>query len=205
MIYPLLMQILQSVIALIVAFFLTSMIQKAFRVREDSSWLPPTFVVMAGNFLRWAIWVAAALLILEIFGLPLRAIWAGILSTALIIAVAFFASWSLLSNILSSMILIAFSRMRVGDIVELRDVKRDESGIRGRVVDINLFFVSIEEVQQESAADQSPAPAVTQIPCHMFMYRATRCWPGHRTKPLSQAMREESPELRKQPPHHGGV
>lgn len=205
MIYPVLMQILQSLLVLIAAYVLVGLVARAFQLREDRMWLPPTFVVMAGNFLRWGIWIFAIMLVFEIFGLPLKVLWAGILSTALVVAVAFVASWSLLANMLSSMILIAFSRMRVGDVVELCEVKRDEVGLRGRVVDINLFFVSIEEIPSATRDDRDFPPAITQIPCHMFFFRATRWWPGHRTKPLSEAIKESHSNTHQEPPHHGGV
>lgn len=178
----------QSVLVIAVALILVRLIKKGMRIIKDRDWLPPTFVVIGGNFLRWTVWVTMFLLVLEIFGLPLRTIWAGLLSIALIVAIAFFASWSVMSNILASMLLIAFSRIRVGDIVELRETKRDEVGMRGRLVDINLFFVTLQELAVEP--DISAEPAMTQVPCHLFFFRVTRCWAGKRTQPLLEAFKD---------------
>lgn len=190
-----LMQIGQSAAIVIVALLLVRLIKRARDTAEDKGWLPPTVVVIAGNFIRWTVWLTAVLLILEIFGLPLKTVWAGMLSAVLVVAVAFFASWSVLSNILASMILLAFSRIRIGDIVELRDTKRDEVGMRGRVVDINLFFVTLQEMNVEP--DISPDLAMSQIPCHLFFYRVTRCWPGTRTKALMDAFDKDKTLIKK--------
>ncbi len=145
--------------------------------------------------MRWTVWLTAVLLVLEIFGLPLKTVWAGLLSAVLVVAVAFFASWSVLSNILASMILLAFSRIRIGDIVELRETKRDEVGMRGRVVDINLFFVTLQELVVEQ--DISSELAMTQIPCHLFFYRVTRRWPGTRTKALMDAFEQDKISIKR--------
>lgn len=193
-----LLQTGQSVLVIAVALILVRLTKKAMRTIENRDWLPPTFVVITGNFLRWTIWITMVLLVLEIFGLPLKTIWAGLLSTVLIVAVAFFASWSVMSNILASMLLIAFSRIRVGDIVELRETKRDEVGMRGRVVDINLFFVTLQELAVEP--EISSELAMTQVPCHLFFFRVTRCWPGKRTQPLLDAFQETGEKSRNESP-----
>lgn len=190
-----LLQIGQSAAIIVVALLLVRLIKRARDTADDKGWLPPTFLVIAGNFMRWTVWLTAVLLVLEIFGLPLKTVWAGLLSAVLVVAVAFFASWSVLSNILASMILLAFSRIRIGDIVELRETKRDEVGMRGRVVDINLFFVTLQELVVEQ--DISSELAMTQIPCHLFFYRVTRCWPGTRTKALMEAFDQDKPVLKK--------
>jgi len=108
---------------------------------------------------------------------------------AVLVAVAFVASWSILSNILSAIMLLTFSRARIGDIVELRDTKQDEIGIRGKIIDVNLFFITIQELEPEPSV--SEIPPITQIPNHLFFYRVSRCWRGEYTQPLKQAFKED--------------
>ena len=135
------------------------------------------------------------LVVLEINGLPLRIVLAGLVSITLVVAVAFFASWSVLSNIFSSILLLAFSRIQVGDVVELRDTRRDEPGVRGRVVDINAFFVTLEELELDG--DFGHRPPLVQIPSHFFFYRTMRHWAGEHTHSLKDAFEQPPPKNRK--------
>lgn len=168
------------------------LLTQARKVIDRKQWLPPTLKVLIYGLLRWSIYIAVAVYLLEVLGFPVKSLGTGLLSVALLIAIAFVAVWSVLSNILSAVLLLTFSRARIGDIVELKDTKQEEIGIRGKIIDINLFFVTIEELfVDEKISDQ---PAMVQIPCHLFFYRVTRCWAGVKTEPLIVAFQEESKE-----------
>lgn len=183
-------QLLYALLIVLVAMGLQRLTVRAVKLIKRRHWLPPTALVLVRNLLRWTIWLCAILFLLELFGLPMRVLWAGLMSVALLVAVAFVASWSVLSNILSAVLLLTFSRARIGDIVELRDTKQDEIGMRGKIIDINLFFVTLEELKPDLAV--SDALPYTQVPCHLFFYRVTRCWRGSVTQPLTDAFREET-------------
>lgn len=183
------MQLLYALLIILIAFAAQRLTARGMKMVRHRHWLPPSATVLLGNFLRWAVWICAFLFLLELFGLPIRALWAGILSVALLVAVAFVASWSILANILSAVILLTFSRARIGDIVELRDTKQDEFGMRGKIIDINLFFVTLQELKPDlTISDKLP---ITQVPCHMFFFRVTRCWRGEYTQPLKDAFKED--------------
>jgi len=182
-------QLLYALLIVLIAMGLQRLTVRAVKIVKRHHWLPPTALVLLRNMLRWTIWITAILFLLELFGLPMRVLWAGLMSVALLVAVAFVASWSVLSNILSAVLMLTFSRARIGDIVELRDTKQDEVGMRGKIIDINLFFVTLEELKPDLAV--SEIPPYTQVPCHLFFYRVTRCWRGNVTQPLTDAFREQ--------------
>jgi small-conductance mechanosensitive channel len=179
-----LIQPLQIAATVVIAVAVITLWRRSRRRMELLGWLPPTASLVAGSVLNWLVIAGAGVMILESLGLPVRAVWAGLLSVLVMVAIAFFASWSILSNILSSLLLLTFSKLRVGDTVELRDSKRDEFGVAGRVVDINAFFVTLQEVSEPSRPDEKPAQV--QIPNHLFFYRVMRRWPGDATQPLSE-------------------
>lgn len=181
-----------ALLVVLVAALVLQLLKRAMSIVDRKQWLPPTLKVLVYGFLRWAIYIAVALYVLEVLGLPVRSLWTGLLSVALLIAIAFVAVWSVLSNILSAVLLLTFSRARIGDIVELKDTKQDENGIRGKIVDINLFFVTLEELFVDEKI--SDGPAMVQIPCHLFFYRVTRCWAGAKTLPLMVAFQDEQKE-----------
>jgi small-conductance mechanosensitive channel len=180
-------QILQILITLGLALLAVALWQRALQRMQERDWIPPTVSLVAGSLVNWAVIVVAGMMILESFGLPIKSVWTGLLSVMVMVAIAFFASWSVLSNILSSLLLLTFSRLRVGDTVELRDTKRDEFGITGRVVDINAFFVTLQEAGDNNLPGR---PAQIQIPNHLFFYRVMRRWPGRSTQPLIDAYKE---------------
>ncbi|MBC6904504.1 mechanosensitive ion channel family protein [Saccharophagus sp. K07] len=183
------LKLIYALLIFLAAYTLQRLARRGARMVKARHWLPPTVAVLIGNLVRWGIWICAVLFVLELFGMPIRALWAGLLSVAVLVAVAFVASWSILANILSAVVLLAFSRARIGDIVELRDTKQDEVGMRGKIIDINLFFVTIQELKPELSISETPP--FTQIPNHLFFFRVSRCWRGEHTKPLKQAFKEE--------------
>jgi small-conductance mechanosensitive channel len=183
-------QCVKTLVVIVLCLGALRLTQKAQQAAVRRHWLPPTLGLVVGSISRWLIIFLAALIILEVNGLPIKTLWAALLSLTLVVAVAFFASWSLLSNILSSVLLLTFSRIHIGDWVELKDTKRDELGIRGRVVDINAFFVTLEEAEPDA---QLQVPARVQIPSHFFFYRVLRHWPGEETSSLRDAFNAKSP------------
>jgi len=64
-----------------------------------------------------------------------------------IIGVAFFAQWSLLSNITSSIIIFFGHSVKIGDAISIMESKDYE--IRGEVLNIGLFFTKIKLVDSE--------------------------------------------------------
>ena len=58
-----------------------------------------------------------------------------------ILGVAFFAQWSILSNVTSTLILFFNHHVKIGDVIA---VAEKDSEIVGRISDIGLFFVHIE-------------------------------------------------------------
>lgn len=64
-----------------------------------------------------------------------------------IVGVAFFAQWSLLSNITSSIIIFFGHSVKIGDAIIIMETKDYE--IRGEVLDIGLFFTKIKMLGTE--------------------------------------------------------
>ncbi len=64
-----------------------------------------------------------------------------------IVGVAFFAQWSLLSNITSSIIIFFGHSVKIGDAIAIMETKDYE--IRGVVMNIGLFFTKIKVIDSE--------------------------------------------------------
>lgn len=181
---------LQVIATILIAYIIIALWRRARQHMAERDWLPPTASLLAGRLVNWMVVAGAAVVILESAGLPVKSMWTGLLSILVMVAIAFFASWSILSNILSSVLLLTFSRLRVGDTVELRESKRDEFGVAGRVVDINAFFVTLQEIEDGNLPGHKLAQV--QIPNHLFFYRVMRRWPGDATQPLIEAYKQHN-------------
>ncbi|MBR9813949.1 mechanosensitive ion channel [bacterium] len=129
---------------------------------------------------RTAVMLLALLTVLENLGVSTGAVWAALSAVAVMVAVGFVAVWSILSNALCGLLLLVFAPFRIGDDVELYDPSADK-GLRGKVLDMNLLFVKLEETDKGT----EDLPAITQVPNNIFFQRAIRRWPGKRTQPLS--------------------
>ncbi|WP_136482238.1 mechanosensitive ion channel family protein [Cognatitamlana onchidii] len=82
------------------------------------------------------------ILLLIIWGVNQSDIAVFVGSVLTIVGVAFFAQWSLLSNITSSIIIFFGHTVKIGDHISIMETKDYE--IRGEVVNIGLFFIKIK-------------------------------------------------------------
>lgn len=137
--------------------------------------LPPQMVNGAGRMATFVIGCAAALMVLDRLGVSASVLWTAFTGFAAVAAVAFFAAWSVLSNIFCALLVFTTRPFRLFDDIELLE-NGEKPGLKGRVVGINLIYTTLQE----------PSGAVLQIPNSLFFQRTTRCWRGH-TAPLGSA------------------
>ncbi len=134
--------------------------------------LPPEAVVGARRVMTFLIYAAALLLALERMGVSGTVLWTAFTGFAAVGAVAFFAAWSVLSNIFCTMLILTTRPFRLYDHVELLE-NGEKPGLRGQVVDINLVYTTLRETD-----DGDGAGTVLQVPNSLFFQRALRRWRG---------------------------
>lgn len=66
------------------------------------------------------------------------------------VAVGFFAMWSVLSNVVCALLILTFRPFQVGDEIEV--IEGSAPFPRGKVVDMNLLFVTLEETAEDRSA-----------------------------------------------------
>ena len=116
--------------------------------------------------LRWLIMGSALIFVLERLGVSATVLWTALSGFVAVAAVAFFAMWSVLSNLLCAILIFTVGPFRLGDVVELVDTL-DKPGVKGRVVAINLLYTTLIEVGRSrhrqrhgAGAQQSVLPAL---------------------------------------------
>ncbi len=110
---------------------------------------------------------SALMLVLERLGVSAEVLWTALTGFVAVAAVAFFAIWSVLSNMFCALLIFSMGPFRIGDIVEVID-SADKPGVKGRVMAINLFYTTLE--------DPEAANALIQVPNSLFFQKSVRRW-----------------------------
>lgn len=161
----------QIVLVAIAAWLLYRFIARIIRRAGDHYQFPPHSLLPVLLVVRWLIVAAAVMLMLERLGVSATVLWTAFTGFATVGAVAFFAAWSVLSNLFCAFLIFTAGPFRVGDFVELLDTA-EKPGALGRVVDINLLYTTLEEVSPGRAG------ALLQIPNALIFQRVVRRWKG---------------------------
>jgi small-conductance mechanosensitive channel len=132
--------------------------------------LPATAVMLTQRVLGFFIYGGAMLWALERMGVSGAVLWSAFTGFAAVGAVAFFAVWSVLSNLFCAILIFTTSPFRVGDLIEVLE-GGDKPGVKGRVLDINLVYTTLLEEGQGQEAK-----TILQLPNSMFFQRIVRRW-----------------------------
>lgn len=104
----------------------------------------PQRAVYIAKVFDFGIAVFAALALFLVWGIDYSGVLLFASSIVAVLGAAFFAQWSILSNITASIVIFFTSRARLGDRVRVLDSEEDEKGIEGVIIDINLFQVVMQ-------------------------------------------------------------
>ena len=141
--------------------------------------LPHAMLMTMNGLIRWSIVLSALLLALERLGVSATVLWTALSGFVAVAAVAFFAMWSVLSNLLCAILIFTVGPFRLGDVVELVDTT-DKPGVKGRVVAINLLYTTLIEAEELGTGS-----AMVQVPNSLFFQRSVRRWRGTDVFPSS--------------------
>ncbi len=138
---------------------------------------------------RWTIIAVGVILVVQTLGVSVHALWTTLSALMVMVAIGFVAMWSVLSNLLCAVLLVAFAPFRIGDEIELIEVtmkEADKRGIRGRVVAINMLYTLLEESDAEKGT--------IRIPNNLLFQRAIRTIAGTDTTSLGQSLFKDGGE-----------
>jgi len=141
---------------------------------------------LAVGFKRTAsalITLTATLLALDQVGVSATVLWTAFTGFVAVAAIAFFAGWSVLSNVFCMLLIVTTRPFRLYDEIEVLE-GGDKPGLRGQVIDLNLVYTTLRET-----ASKDGTPSVLQVPNSLFFQRVVRRWGPRRTE---IAVREEN-------------
>ncbi|MCW0463187.1 mechanosensitive ion channel family protein [Xanthomonas sacchari] len=162
----------QIVLIVLGAWLLRTLLRRLIRRLGEHYALPPELVMMVRRGSGFVIYAAALLLILDRFGVSGTVLWTAFTGFAAVAAVAFFAAWSVLSNIFCTLLIFTTRPFRLHDHIELLE-NGEKPGLKGQVIDINLIYTTLREERD------GDGESVLQIPNSLFFQRSTRRWRGH--------------------------
>ena len=163
---------LGQVLLIVLAAWLLARLARHLLRRLDGHYsLPLELNLMARRLLSFVIYSAALLLVLQQLGVSSMVLWTAFTGFATVAAVAFFAAWSVLSNIFCTLLIAMTKPFRLNDHIELLE-NGEKPGLRGRVIDINLIYTTLQEVHHQHGDTR------LQIPNSLFFQRTLRRWPN---------------------------
>ena len=161
---------MQILLIVAVALVLHHLLRRLIFRASDHYQFPHELVKPINGIARLLILGGAALLVLERLGVSAAVLWSAFTGFAAVGAVAFFAAWSVLSNIFCAFLIFMIGPFRVGDHIELLDSNTETPGPAGKVVDINLLYTTLED------ATAPEAGTLIQIPNTLIFQRVLRRW-----------------------------
>jgi small-conductance mechanosensitive channel len=167
---------LQILLILVAAFVVQRFVARCLSRLGERYPLPPELLVPLRGGLRWLIMGSALIVVAERLGVSATVLWTALSGFVAVAAVAFFAMWSVLSNLLCAVLIFTVGPFRIGDVVELVDTT-DKPGVKGRVVAINLLFTTLIELPEAGGA-------LVQVPNSQFFQKSVRRWRGSDVLPL---------------------
>lgn len=160
---------LQIALILLLALLARSLLHCFINRLGDDQHLPVDLVVGGRRLISLLVFGAALLWVLDRLGVSGMVLWTAFTGFAAVAAVAFFAAWSVLSNIFCSILIYTTRPFGLNDEVELLE-SGDKPGLGGRVLDINLIYTTLEE-KAPGPEDQG---SYLRVPNNLFFQRMTR-------------------------------
>jgi small-conductance mechanosensitive channel len=166
-----------QILLILVAGYIAQRLVGRFLTRLGERYpLPPELLLPLRGGLRWFIMGSAFVIVLGRLGVSATVLWTALSGFVAVAAVAFFAMWSVLSNLLCAVMIYTIGPFRIGDVVELVDTL-DKPGVKGRVVEINLMFTTLIELPDAGGA-------LVQVPNSQFFQKSVRRWRGSDVLPM---------------------
>lgn len=162
---------LQIILILLLAWVLQRMVARGLNRLAQRYPIPHELLLPLRGGLRWLIMGSALMMVLERLGVSAEVLWTALTGFVAVAAVAFFAIWSVLSNLFCAVLIFTVGPFRLGDLVEVIE-SADKPGVKGRVTAINLLYTTLEESLEDGTS------ALLQVPNSLFFQKAIRRWRG---------------------------
>ena len=134
------------------------------------------------SFVGWSVLGVVVLVDLQLSGAFAHA-WAVLSAAFAAVAVGFVALWSILSNVVCALMILAQRPFRIGDEVEFTDSTTGPQPLGGTVVDLGFMFTTLRE--------HTDGESLLRVPNSLFFQKTFRVKPAEGAGPDSFFFRKE--------------
>ena len=139
-------KIIGSLIVIVVALFVRIIIAKSLRKIRIKFEFQKARMVVIYKIITFLIYSTSIILIAFIWGVDEKQLVVYVSSFLTILGIAFFAQWSLLSNITAGLILFINYPVKIGDTITILEKDNDTTG---EIIDIGAFFITLKNKNSE--------------------------------------------------------
>lgn len=137
---------LSTVITILVFVILSYLIRKIIKRYAHASHLSEHRANLIAKYTDIFVFIIFCLVVIAIWGVRTNDLFSFFSTTFAVIGVAFFAQWSILSNITSGIILFFSFPFRIGDVIKIHD---KDFPIEAQIEDIKAFHTILRTLEGE--------------------------------------------------------
>ncbi|MBU3010907.1 mechanosensitive ion channel family protein [Polaribacter vadi] len=139
-------KILESFIILILGFFIRLLVTNSLKKIQLKFGFQQARIIVTNKIVSVLIYITLIVVIAFIWGVDEKQLLIYISSFLTILGIAFFAQWSILSNITAGLILFINYPVKIGDTIT---VLEKDNNITGKILDIGVFFITLKTPEGE--------------------------------------------------------
>ena len=139
-------KIIESLIIILIGTIFKILITNSLRKIRVKFGFQKTRVLIINRIITFLVYTAVIVLIAFIWGVDEKQLIAYITSFLTILGIAFFAQWSILSNITAGLILYINYPVKIGDSITILE---KDNNITGEINDVGAFFITLKTEEGE--------------------------------------------------------
>ncbi|MBU4305671.1 MAG: mechanosensitive ion channel family protein [Candidatus Omnitrophica bacterium] len=136
-------KLILSILSLTIVFFLSAFSKAKVKKIQEKNHLSKSRYFIIRRLINLGSSSLLVIILVLIWGVNIKNLWVSITGILAMIAVAFFAVWSLVGNILAGIIIFFTSPFKINDQIEILP-----DNIKGEVLAINTFFTLIRDAEE---------------------------------------------------------
>jgi small-conductance mechanosensitive channel len=141
-------KIIESILVFVLAFFIRMIITKSLRKIQTKFGFQKVRILVTTKIISILIYITVIVVIAFIWGVDEKQLLIYITSFLTILGIAFFAQWSILSNITAGIILFINYPVKIGDTITILE-KDSANNITGQIRDIGAFFITLRTPEKD--------------------------------------------------------
>ncbi|MEE9406797.1 MAG: mechanosensitive ion channel domain-containing protein [Polaribacter sp.] len=139
-------KIIVSFVILLLAFFIRLLITKSLRKIQVKFGFQQARIVVTNKIITILIYITVIVFVAFIWGVDEKQLLVYVSSFLTILGIAFFAQWSILSNITAGIILYINYPVKIGDTITILE---KDNNITGEIRDIGAFFITLKTSEKD--------------------------------------------------------